>query len=192
MSTAAERAEGDLGDVIRECHDQIITGHLRPAGEKLWTEVEKAVKALGDLDTANVDGLLRAPDRTRRAWLDLDAMAGRYDRIREALSRLNQHTNTQPEHDAAGDHAEFRAGLCTVAGSNWRGNPTSPAPKMPWPDDPRGRLVWFVRNGATPWWPLTEERDAAWLDAHREGYEQMQQQQQRHHLARQWASSFSG
>lgn len=193
LRTAADRAAADLNAAVSEHRDKIITEHLRPAGEKLWGEIEKAVRTLGEIEVSDTDALLRAPARVREAWLALDGMAAKYDRIRQAMSRLNQHTNAQPEHDAAGDHAEFRAGLCTVTGPNWRGtNIAATAPKMPWPTDSRGRLVWLVRANARPWWPTIGERDEAWMDTHLEGYEQMRDQQQRHRVAQDWASSLAG
>lgn len=181
LRIAQERAEAELSEVIHENRDAIITEHLRVAGEKLWVEIGVMVEALGDIDPANTDALLRSPDKTRRAWLDLDGLALKYGRVREAMSRLLMHTDSTPEHDVDGDHSEFQAGMCTVAGPNWKGRPMSPAPVMPWPTDPRGRLVWFARHDVTPWFATIAERDAAWMAAHKEQYERMAHQQRRHH-----------
>lgn len=191
LRVAGERANATLGGLVFESRDLIISGHLRPAGDKLWSAVIKATKALGDIDTSQTNALLRAPSPARHAWLELDDLALRYGRIREAVSRLLLHSGAQPQHDTDADHAEFEEGLCTLAGPGWKGLPMAEKrPTLPWPTDPRSRLVWFARKGVQPWWPTIEERDAAWMVTHKAGYERMQQQQQRHRTTQAWGKSF--
>ena len=181
LNRALDLADDDLRGALADNTERIVVQHVRPAGEQLWVEIVKCVKALAGIDTINTDSMLRAGDRARRAYLDMDTLAARYDRLRGAWSPL---PNGQPvQHDVHGDHAEFEAGLCTVFGPGWRGVPTGARPGLPWPDDPRGRLIWLVRNGRTPWWPLPAERDAAWMEAHREAFELMQRRQALHHTA---------
>ena len=175
LTRALEIADAELTGVLEDFADEIVTDFVRPTGQRLWAEITKQVKCLDGIDPITTDAMLRAPDRARRAYLELDALAGQYARSREAWSPLPE--GQQTEHDTQGDHAEFRAGLCTVMGPNWRGSPTAPnRPKPPWRDDPRGRLIWLVRNEHIPWWPTGADRDAAWMETHREQYERMQNQ----------------
>jgi hypothetical protein len=190
LRIAGERAEADLSVAVSENRDAMIERHLRPAGQKLWGEITKTVRALGDIEISDTDALLRASSQVRQAWLSLDGMAGKYVRIRQAVEQLLLHTGDQPEHDTFGDHSEFRQGLCVLVGSNWRSAPMAERRVMPWPTDPRHRLVWLVRNFPDPWWPTTEERDQVWLIAHREQHERMQNQQRRHRIAQSWATSY--
>lgn len=191
LSRALETADRELAGALEDHTARIITHHVRPAGQKLWTLIAKAVAALDGIELVCVDTMLRAPDKARRAYLQLDALAGQYARLREAWSPLPE---PQPvQHDTHGDHAEFQAGLCTIIGPSWRGSPMSPhRPQPPWPDDPRGRLIWLVRRGHTPWWPLAPERDEAWLavPAHREAHTRVTNQQRRgRQVHAQWAQT---
>lgn len=191
LRTAQQQADAELSGLLSDCYSEIIA-YVRAAAEQLWSKITETVATLGDVDTTDSNTLLRSPDRVRKAWLLLEDLAAKYGRTRQAIDRLQLHAGISLEHDVQGDHGEFQAGLCTVIGPQWRPSPVSPAPRRPWPDnDPRGRLVWLVRHDLRPWWPTVSQRDQAWLACHREGYEAMQQQQQRHHLARQWASSFA-
>lgn len=190
LRIASERADAALAGAVSGLKDQLITGHLRVAGEALWTAAVKATKALGDIDIDQPNELLRAPDKTRNAWLELDDLAARYGRIREAMSRLLLHLSVTLEHDTDGDHAEFREGYCTLAGPQWKGLPMAERrPKLPWPSEPRPRVVWFARKGIKPWWPTIAERDEAWMAAHREAFERIQKQRQLNRTAQDWGVS---
>ncbi|MDQ3762605.1 MAG: hypothetical protein M3460_13345 [Actinomycetota bacterium] len=178
-------ADARLASVLGATRDEVIVDFVRPAGRRLWSEVRKAVAVLGDLDTSCVDVMLGAPDKVRRAYMEMDSLAARYVRLRSAWSPLPGGQDV--EHDSDGDHAEFEQGLCRVIGPGWRGQAMAPhRPKPPWPDDQRGRLIWLVRHGHEPWWPTPAERDQAWLEAHRKQYERMQTQQRRHRIAQAW------
>ena len=184
LREALNRAADDLTNSVTDHAEDIITGHLAPAGDRLWTEIVKTVTALEDIDLTDTAGLLSAPEKVRKAYLSLDALTIRYGQIRDAWSRVP----VEPvQHDDRGDHSEFRAGLCKV----WPGHKrmaTAPAAAPPWPtgDGGKGRLVWLVRAGAVPWWPTPQQRDSAWMDAHGEDFRRMQEQNQRGALVQQW------
>lgn len=183
LRRAVELAAQDVTDSIVENADTIITAHIAPAGDALWDEIMTAVKALGDVEIASADEMLRAPDRARKAYLALGDLAAQYDRLRSALGDVPA---AAVQHDTGGDHATFRGGLCTVVGRGWRTTPIFPAARMPWPDDPRGRLVWFARQGHRPWWPTPAQRDEAWMEAHREQHEQQQRRNVLNRSAHAW------
>jgi len=184
LRAAEQDAVQDLDAAVTDNANAIIEC-VSTAGTALWREIIESVRALGDVEISSSDALLRANAKVRSNWLDLDGLAAKYIRLRTALGDVPQ---PMPEHDVHGDHSEFPAGLCTVAGAAWRGMPSSPAPRMPWPDDPRGKIVWMVRNGHEPWFATAEQRDNAWMSTHRDVYEAMQERQMRHHTAQTWGS----
>jgi hypothetical protein len=53
LRAAEERADSELTALVHDHRDEIITGHLRPAGEALWSEIVKAVKSLGEVETTD-------------------------------------------------------------------------------------------------------------------------------------------
>ncbi|HVL86200.1 MAG TPA: hypothetical protein VM367_18190 [Pseudonocardia sp.] len=185
LRAARERADEQLRDTIADSTDVIVADHVRPTGEHLWQQIRAAVEALGDVEISNPDALLAAPDKARRAYLALDSLAARYTRLRTVLSELLRDA-PGPEHDVTGDHAEFRVGLCAIWPDHRR-SPSLAAATPPWPEDGRGRLVWLVRGGHEPWWPLVAERDAAWLTCHREAHEHTQRRNALHRLAHAWS-----
>lgn len=189
LNRALEVAEAELAAVLEDSTDRIIEEFIRPAGERLWTSIVRAVGALDGIAVITTDAMLRAEDKARRAFLELDSLSGQYGRLRQAWSPLP--AGQDVEHDTSSDHGEFEAGLCTIIGPGWRGSPMAQSrPKPPWPDDPRDRLVWMVRAGHRPWFPTPDQRDAAWLTAHREEHERYQRQislGQNTHL--QWAQT---
>lgn len=190
LRQAQQRADSALATTMRDSCDQIITECLRPSGQATWEEITRATRSLGDLDTSDTNGLLRAGAKTRAAFLELGELTARYHRIREAMERLLLHAGEPPQHDIHGDHGEFRVGLCSILGSNWRAAPMSEKRQLPWPADAKARLVWLVRNGHEPWFATTEQRDEAWLTAHRAEREKMQHQQYRHGVAQRWAVGY--
>lgn len=192
LRVASERADLDLAAAVVDHRDDIITDHLRTAGQSVWSSVMKATRALDGVDTDQVNVIVGSPKPVRDAWLELETLATRYTLIRQAVSRLLLHTGPQPEYDVDGDHSEFEPGLCALAGPGWKGLPMAERrPKLPWPDDPRARLVWFARKGIRPWWPTTTERDQAWMIAHKDAYDRMQDQKTRHKVAHEWSRSYA-
>lgn len=190
LREAQQRADTALATAMRDNCDRIIVKCLRPPGEAVWSEITRATRSLGDLNTSDTSGLLRAGAKTRAAFLELDELTTRYHRIREAMERLLLHAGEPPQHDIHGDHGEFQVGLCRILGTNWRAAPMSEKRKLPWPTDPKARLVWLARNGHQPWFATTEQRDEAWLTAHRAEQERMQHQQYRHGVAQRWAVGY--
>jgi hypothetical protein len=186
LRAARERAEQQMVSAVHDFADVIIIEHIAAAGARLWDEVTKCVQQLGDTNVSAPDDLLRAKDPVRRAWLQLDDLAGRYSRLREALSDVPAQ---EVEHDAAGDHSEFESGMCTVQGYGWKTMAHVPAPSRPWPSEPRAKLAWLVRNGHRPWWPTAVNRDRAWLSSHKDEFEQQQERQRRHRAAAGWRTS---
>lgn len=189
LREALNHAADDLVNSVRDGADTIITDHLAPAGTELWTAITNAVHALDDLDPSNTVALLNAPDRVRLAYLALDDLTAKYNRLSEAWGRLPVEA---VQHDDRADHAEFAAGLCTVWPDSKR-MVTAPAATPPWPtgDGGKGRLVWLVRAGAVPWWPTPQQRDEAWMTVHKEGYEQMQEQVRRGHAVQGWGKVYT-
>lgn len=179
LRTALDRAAENLGQAVGDSSHAIIAEHLTPALTKLWTEITKAVRALGGLDPADITAMLNAPDKTRQAYLALDFLAARYGRLRAAWSRVPVETC---EHDVRGEHAEFEAGLYSVWPEGKRVSHL-PAATPPWPtnDGGKGRLIWLVRAGAVPWLPTPQQRDDAWKHANAEAVTRMKEQQLRHH-----------
>jgi hypothetical protein len=184
LRTALDRAAQDLTDAVRDGADHIITEHLTPALTKLWAEISKAVKTLGDLDPADITAMLNAPDKTRQAYLELDFLAARYNRLRGAWSRVPVESC---EHDTRGEHTEFEVGIHAVWPDGKRVSHL-PAATPPWPtnDGGKGRLIWLVRAGAVPWLPTPAQRDAAWKTANAAAIEAMREQQARHHQTHGW------
>jgi len=184
LQTALERAAYDLTDAVRDGADHIITDHLTPALTKLWVEIKKNVEALGTRDPSDVTGMLRAPDKTRLAFLKLDELAARYSRLREAWSRIPVGSC---EHDVRGEHAEFEPGIYALWPEGKRVSHLPPA-APPWPtgDGGKGRLIWLVRAGAVPWLPTPTQRDQAWRTANAEALKNMADQQRRHHAVHGW------
>lgn len=189
LNRAQELAESELASVLEGSTDQIIEDVIQPAGERLWSSVVKAVAGLDDIEVVSVDAMLRAPERARRCYLELDGLAAQYGRLRGAWSPLPNGQDVQ--HDIAADHSEFEVGLCTIVGPHWRGSPMAQhRPRMPWSDHPRDRLIWLVRAGHKPWFPTPDQRDRVWLTVHREEHERHQRQVslgQNTHL--QWAQT---
>lgn len=187
LRTALEHANEDLNAHITEHRDQIITEALQPALTKLWGEVTSAAKILHGLNVENRDDLLTATDKQRRSYLQLDDLAARYGRLREAWSRVRQ--GVEPQHDArVADHAEFEAGLCTIWPEKIQFRMMD-SDHTPWPTEPRDRLLWIARQNHTPWLPTVAEQDAAWMTAHRDEHEAVQEQGRRGRMVRQWGRS---
>jgi hypothetical protein len=184
LRTALDRAAEDLTHAVGDGSHEIITEHLTPALTKLWAEITKAVKTLGDLDPADITKMLNAPDKTRQAFLALDFLAARYNRLRQAWSRIPVENC---EHDVRGEHSEFEVGIHAVWPDGKRVSHL-PAATPPWPtnDGGKGRLIWLVRAGAVPWLPVPAQRDSSWKTANAAAIEAMREQQARHHQTHGW------
>jgi hypothetical protein len=193
LRAAAAVADQNLRDVVADHAEQIVTDHIQPAGGDLWKRIVAAAKTLDRPASVNADAMLTATDRQRRAYVELGDLSVRYKQLRAALSDI-PFDDTPIIHDIAADHSEFREGLCSVAGPNFNGLPSNPnKPKMPWHDfDDRGRLLWLVEAGVTPWFPLPADRDRLWMEHHREAYERAAEQGRRQQGAKAWTSSFAG
>lgn len=162
------RALREADDTVIRCigrhREAIITEHLAPAGEQLWAEIVAAVDKLDDLPIG-VPGVVHATDAQRDAYLLLDSGTGygaSYGRLRNAWSII---VGEPSDLDYDSHHAEFRDGLCALWPNRtrgWASQRTTP----PWPEEPRERLVWLVRNGYTPWWPTRAQQDEAWRSVH--------------------------
>jgi hypothetical protein len=160
----------DLVRSLTDQRDQLITGAISKAGKQIWAEIVETVAQLPDGDTAP----LRGTAEQRAAYQQLSSETGLTRayldtrRAVELLYRLNGGDPLSPQHDVSGDHAEFECGLCAIA-------PRSPGAPGPWPTNQRARVIWFAHRGHTPWWPTNEQRDSAWMAAHRDAYERQQQ-----------------
>lgn len=181
LRTALDRSAQDLIDSVRDSAHTIIRDHLAPVLDQLWLEVVKAVKALGDRDPSDTTAMLSAPARVREAYLAMDGLAVRYNRLREAWARMPV---GEPEYDTRGEHSEFEVGLYCVwpDGKRWA---MAPPATPPWPvgDGGKGRLIWLVKADAKPWLPTPEQRDRAWQAANAEALERMKEQSRRHREA---------
>ena len=190
LQEAQQRADMQLSAAVYDNCDRIIVQCLRPAGEATWAEISKDARLLGDLDGEDMNGLLRAGAKVRQAWLNLGELAAKYYRVRAAMERLLLHAGDSPQHDIYADHGEFRRGLCTIIGPNWRSAPMAEKRKLSWPTEDRARLVWLARNGHEPWFPTTAERDEAWMAAHHAEHDRAQHQQYRNRVAQRWATAY--
>lgn len=147
---------GDLGSMLADSAEQIITDYLRPVFDRLAAQFAKAASLLPE--PANTDALMRASDDVRTAWLDLDTAATTYQRIRDTADRLNRPTPVQ--RDTHGEFAMMRN--VREVWADWQVGRTPP-----WTNtDPRLTFLWLARHGAQLWLPTSAERDALWWEHH--------------------------
>jgi hypothetical protein len=157
LQTAREELAGALNATIAMQASTVISDYLRPKHD----EAVKRFRDLADLvpHDASADQLVGAPEKTRKAWLNLDDAVLDYARVSSAASRLIR--LAPPQHDERDEFASMRN--LTEIWPAWAG-PTWQPKAPPWPtDDDRRRVLWLVSHGADLWLPTAAERDQAWL-----------------------------
>lgn len=165
LSDARSALASELLSNIQTQAANLIADYLRPKHD----EAVKRIREYAALLPADVSAehLLRADEKMRTAWLDLESVVSAYSRITTVAGQLGR--TTPPKHDERGEFASMR-NLAEV----W---PTYEAPTWvnktaPWPtDDQRRKLLWLVHNGAELWLPTVAERDAAWWEKYGERVE---------------------
>lgn len=181
LDAARVTAAGDLMGAVDDLAEQLITEHLRPAFAAALTDLRAASEVLPEDPSGDV--LLRAPDKVRKAWLNLDDVTSRLLRARRHAERLGRLRPVRQ--DEAGEFAAMR-NLRQV----W---PLyQPGRVPPWPSEsPRAALLWQVRNGCDLWLPTSAERDAAWLEQHGENVERTRRARQAAGVVSAWGSGYT-
>jgi hypothetical protein len=89
--------------------------------------------------------------------ITLDRLADRYAAIRAAQAALREFGARAPA-DPDGDWAELRNAPALFGGSWTRRRQTG---YVPWPTDPRARMVWLASEQVQVWLPTAAEQNAA-------------------------------
>ena len=158
LDRARQELGGTLGDLIVTSAEEILTAYLRPVHDRLAATFVAAGKLIPE--APSTDALMRASDKVRKAWLDLDDSAATCARVRDTAERLNRFTPAQ--HDVHGEYAMVRNLLDVWP--EWQVGRTPPWQS----NDPRLTYLWLARHGADLWLPTSAERDAAWWASHGE------------------------
>lgn len=162
LEMAHEQAAHKAVLTAREQCDSIISEHLAPALEQVYTQARKVASALDGYDLRNAHALVTAPSRVRQAFASLPALVERRRVIWDARSAINRVAGREPQHDTGGHFLQFQNPVHFV--KSW--TPTTPLPRAFGPEDPTDRLLWLASDEVAPalrWLPTVEQQDAAWL-----------------------------
>ena len=187
FSRAVGLAGGQLGQVVADLADVVITEHLAPVVAEVFAQLVQHARTLEALDGADERALIAAPKPVRDAWLAVDLQAARYSAVRACRAHVLRLAGDVPEHDEAGHFAEISNPVDV-----WPEMVTSKRPLgqliPPWPtDSTRARLIWYATNDARPWCPTREEQETAWLAVFGERLERARTNQQ---AAAGWRAAF--
>lgn len=162
VSEARSQLASELVNAIADSADRIIADCLRPRHAAAVKQFADAAPVLPEHPTT--DQLMKADDKTRKAWLGLADAAHAYSRVTHTAGLLNR-VGRPLEHDLSGEFA-----WCKNQREIWPLYQVGRTP--PWPtDDQRLSLLALVRLGADLWLPTNAEREAAWWAAHGEKVE---------------------
>lgn len=152
LSMANEKAERALAATLNKYADAIVANHLRPVVEKTLSEVRRAAPVLNGLDLTDAHLGFAASEKVRNAFRTLDEATVRYQRLRGLHSKL-MGTDQRYFEDLA-RYAEIKDIDRLVPRHAML---FGPAPRLPWPDHPMGRLLWLIEHGADLWTPSRTE-----------------------------------
>lgn len=186
LDRAREIVAGRLYDVAVECADEIVVGHLRPAQTAVLAEAEKAHAAYsryGEVPSA----LLAAPASARTAFGKLDELVRRFQLIRSTVSAVRLVAGGV-QHDHQGWFSTIRN--CEVVWPQLTGHRNMPGSRVPpWPtDDPKGYLLFLLRDDVEAWVPTALEQDARFWEVFAEQYDR---QVTSVHNAQAWSATFA-
>lgn len=151
-----ENAQTRVVAGVQRFAETILVDHLRPALEDTLEAATSAAEKLGrTLPTA--EGILSAPDATRKAFQALGALSSRYISLRNAQGVVVE-LSAGARYDAANLFREFR-NLPDIFPQY-----ANPRAERPWPTTDRGRLLWIVTSAIEAWMPTPEEQDEAFAD----------------------------
>lgn len=160
LADIAEHAQIKVVATMHRLAEEIIVDHLRPALDKTITAASKAAPHLGRT-FPDAEEALTSSAAMRKAYLELDKLAGRYGALRAAQTLLNDMSLPDPRFDYRNRFRELRNAPDLIS-TYVIGRAT--APKTPWPDSPRGRLFWLVTSGAEPWMPTPDDQDQVFAE----------------------------
>ncbi len=151
---AAASLEERLAGAVHGRADQLIADTLAPPFAKLLDDLHRVASTLHghDLDPVVV---LSAPDRVRKARIELDTIAGRYDTLRRIQAALSPYSAVALDID--GVFTEMSDRLDHLPLANFISKP-----RPPWPEDQSLRLLWLVEHDCKLWMPTGPQRDEAY------------------------------
>lgn len=159
LEQAEERAASALPGAVRQCADRVITEGLRPALDKVLSDL-RALQRKVDLSTVpfgDEAALAKAGKAQREAHGRVGELTVAYSAIRAAQNSLRLIVGA-PEPDAFGTYGEMsnpyevwpQRGSWTQKGAPWEGTPG-------------GKVVWIALNPkAKVWMPTAAECKAAY------------------------------
>lgn len=156
LDRARQELAAEVNELIISDAEALIVDYLRPAHTRLVKTFAQAAQLIPEAPTTDV--LMRADDKTRKAWLDLDDAVTAYGRVRAMAERLGRIEGV--EHDMQGEFAMVRN--MREIWPDWQIGRTPPWAST----DPRLTYLWLARHGADLWLPTSAERDAAWWAKH--------------------------
>jgi len=157
LHEARETAAQEVVDLIRAAPAEIIERHLRPAFDAVMSELGPAAEAYAPHAGTPDASLFDAPEKVRKAVMTLDRIGDRYAAIRRAAAVLRSF-GARAANDQDGDWSEFKNAPALFGGSWTRRKQTG---VVPWPSDPRARMLWLADPKVQVWLPSPAAQDEA-------------------------------
>lgn len=164
LHAGRETAALEVVHQISAAPSEIIERHLRPAFDEVMSELGPAAAAYAPHAGTPDAALLTESEKVRQAVVTLDRLADRYAAIRRAQAVLREF-GARAANDQDGDWSEIK-NAPALYGVNWVRRRQSGY--VPWPTDPRARLVWLSSDTVETWLPTPAEQSevaAAWVAA---------------------------
>lgn len=156
LSEAAERAAARLTSTVGDLAAITIEDHLRPALEAVIEGVERLRPRATGLPWEQPERVIGMPSAIRSAWDAMTQASTRYLALRAAHDMLWRLIETP-------DTGLWRFIECRSLQAVWPAFGSWQQQGVPWPHDPRARLLWLVerREQVGLWMPTPDEARAA-------------------------------
>ena len=164
LATATMHAAQEVGGILIDMADEVITQHLRPAMQEVLDAARAEAPRLEGVDFSYLHSLIGSPGERQKAFRRFEVLAHRYGKVREAQRHLMQLGEVRLDQFISVEIKNLRELYRGNGTDYWLGRHTSGWAPWPATGGSLSRLLWLATGAGgrssvapVPWMPTAEE-----------------------------------